>query len=121
MSDLNGKTIAFLVAPEGIEQVSYVATLDIPTPGAWQLDVRTDRASGTLALSALDPGGTAPLGAAVPTAATLTAADVDSLRWLRKKRAITSSRRSLARRVCCRHWRRSKRANRSASLTKSRS
>jgi protein SCO1/2 len=73
------------VRPPGLDEVSFVAILDIPSPGAWRLEVitagpTTGRGLGDLV--ALDPGGTAPLGRPAPDVATLTAAEVSSLTWL---------------------------------------
>jgi protein SCO1/2 len=68
------------VRPPGVTAVSYVATLPIPAPGAWRLDVATTMAgearAGSAALSALDPGTTAPLGARAPNFRTPTLADL---------------------------------------------
>jgi hypothetical protein len=70
------------VRPEGVPEVSYVATLDIPAPGAWRVEVRSAAGVGAMDLTALDPGGTAALGAAAPAARTAIAADAESLSWL---------------------------------------
>jgi protein SCO1/2 len=70
------------VRPEGVPEVSYVATLDIPAPGAWRVEVRSAAGVGAMDLTALDPGGTAALGAAAPVARTAIAADAESLSWL---------------------------------------
>jgi protein SCO1/2 len=71
---------AVAVKPPGIADASYVATLDIPTPGWWRLDVTVDRGGATAATSAtiavLDPGGTAPLGSPAPAVRTPTPDDV---------------------------------------------
>jgi cytochrome oxidase Cu insertion factor (SCO1/SenC/PrrC family) len=70
-----------VVQPRGISEVSFVPTLDIPAAGTWglRLDVAgpggVDR-TGRLSLTALEPGGSAPLGVAAPTIRTPTAADV---------------------------------------------
>jgi protein SCO1 len=68
------------VQPPGVDTVSYVANLAIPTPGAWRLQVVATRTGETLAgsaaLTALDPGTTAPLGAPAPGARTPTLDDV---------------------------------------------
>lgn len=68
------------VQPFGITDVSYIATLDIPTPGWWQVAVTVTRAgttsTATTIVAALDPGSTASLGQAAPTVRTPTLADV---------------------------------------------
>ena len=57
-----------------------MATLPIPTPGAWRLEVVAPLAGGTrvgsAALDALDPGTTAAIGAPAPGIRTPTLADV---------------------------------------------
>ena len=77
------------VQPPGVAAVSYVATVPIPQPGPWQLAVSVvldgREARGSVALTALDPGTTAALGAVAPTAHTPTLADVGDL-----ARAITT-------------------------------
>ncbi len=77
---VGGAVTATPVQPPGVEAVSYVATLGIPTPGAWRIQVTATRAGtsliGTAALTALDPGDTAELGAPAPTIRTPTLADV---------------------------------------------
>ena len=70
------------VRPEGVAEVSYVATLDIPAPGAWRVEVRSAAGVGAVDLTALDPGGTAALGEPAPAARTATAAEGQSLSWL---------------------------------------
>jgi protein SCO1/2 len=76
-----GATVqAVAVKPPGLADVSFVATMDIPTPGWWRLEVTVARATGTSATTAtiavLDPGGTAPLRAAAPAVRTPTLDDV---------------------------------------------
>jgi len=71
---------AVAVQPLGVPEVSYVPTLDIPSPGRWRLVVDARRADGSgghgiADITALDPGGTAALGAPAPTIRTATAAD----------------------------------------------
>ena len=79
---------AVAVTPVGIDDVSYVATVDIPTPGPWRLAVTTTDAAGAtrqglMDVNALDPGGTAALGAPAPTIRTPTAADFGGdLTWV---------------------------------------
>jgi protein SCO1 len=72
--------VATPVRPPGVETVSYVANLAIPTPGDWQIKVWTTRSgtplAGSVALTVLDPGSTTPIGAAAPRARTPTLADV---------------------------------------------
>ena len=67
------------VRPPGVDAVSYVATLPIPTPGAWRLEVVVPMAGGvrvgSTALDALDPGTTAAIGAPAPGIHTPTVAD----------------------------------------------
>jgi hypothetical protein len=64
---------AVAVRPPGIDKVSYVATLELPSPGAWSVAVETREARGTLAVTALDPGGTARIGVPAPSIATASA------------------------------------------------
>lgn len=72
--------LATPVQPPGVDAVSYVANLAIPTPGAWRIGVVATRPGTTLAgsvgLTALDPGTTAPLGAPAPRVRTPTLDDV---------------------------------------------
>jgi hypothetical protein len=71
------------VQPPGVAAVSYVATIAVPQPGGWQLNVTAPlallEARGTIDLTALDPGTTAPIGAPAPAAHTPTLADVGGL------------------------------------------
>ena len=59
------------VQPAGLTDVSYVATLDIPSPGPWSLAVTAAPGvmalHGTASLTALDQGGSARIGSAAPT------------------------------------------------------
>jgi protein SCO1/2 len=68
------------VQPPGVDAVSYVAELAIPSPGPWGLRVTTNRAgtilTGGTTVTALDPGATAPLGQPAPRIATPTLDDV---------------------------------------------
>jgi protein SCO1/2 len=68
------------VRPPGVDAVSYVADLAIPSPGPWRIRVTADRAGTTLTgattVTALDPGATAPLGGPAPRIATPTLDDV---------------------------------------------
>jgi cytochrome oxidase Cu insertion factor (SCO1/SenC/PrrC family) len=85
LTALNGSAVGARVAatavrPPGVAEVSYVASLDVPSPGWWKLVVEATRAgttvTGTTSVAALEPGGTAPLGAAAPTVRTPTLDDV---------------------------------------------
>jgi len=71
---------AVAVKPPLVERVSYVAILDFPGPGPWRLAVATvasGRAlAGSVAVTVLDPGATAALGAPAPDAHTPTLGDV---------------------------------------------
>jgi protein SCO1/2 len=73
------------VTPPYEDRVLYVPTIDVPAPGAWWLTVGTTvdgtTLSGSVALTALDPGTSAALGAAAPTARTPTLADVGGDHW----------------------------------------
>jgi protein SCO1/2 len=61
------------VRPPGIDLVSYVATVEIPAPGAWTVELARGGARGTLPVTALDPGGTPRIGRPAPSIATGTA------------------------------------------------
>jgi hypothetical protein len=71
---------ATAVQPPGVAEVSYVAVLDIPSPGPWQLAVRAESRgtllAGSATIVALDPGRTARLGQRAPTVRTPTLDDV---------------------------------------------
>jgi protein SCO1/2 len=68
---------AVAVRPWGETTVYYVATVTIPSPGEWQLSLAAaGGASGEVAVSALDQGGTAALGGPAPDVHTPTLADV---------------------------------------------
>ena len=54
---------------------SYVATVDIPSPGSWRLDVTAGASTAQVTVDALDPGGSAPLGGPAPDVDTPTLAD----------------------------------------------
>ena len=68
------------VLPEGAAVASYVASLDFPSPGWWRLAVTAtvggETRAGSADVAVLDPGASAPLGAAAPTAHTPTLDDV---------------------------------------------
>ncbi len=72
-------TAAVAVKPPGMDRVSYVATLGIPEPGTWRLDVTVVRAgsarNGSVDITALDPGGTPAIGRQAPTIHTPTVTD----------------------------------------------
>jgi protein SCO1 len=71
---------ALPVRPPGVAEVSYVATLEVPSTGWWGLAVTAISNGQTMAgagsLSALDPGSTAAIGSSAPGIATPTLADV---------------------------------------------
>ena len=71
---------AIAVQPRGVAEVSYVATVDIPSGGWWRLAITLSRggvlSAGTATVAVLDPGVTARLGQAAPTARTPTLSDV---------------------------------------------
>ncbi len=71
---------AVAVRPTGETAVSYVATVDIPAPGPWRLQMTAaDGRSGFVDVNALDPGATARLGGRAPTIRTPTLNDVGGL------------------------------------------
>ncbi len=82
VASLDGATVMPLVSatavhPEGAREISFVAFVDIPSPGSWRLSVlAADGRSGSTFISALDPGSTAPLGKAAPAVDTPTLDDV---------------------------------------------
>jgi protein SCO1/2 len=78
---LSGSSVAAVaVQPRGVPEVSYVATIDIPSPGWWRLAITVSRAGAASAtitsIAVLDPGGTAALGGPAPSVRTPTLADV---------------------------------------------
>jgi protein SCO1/2 len=73
------------VRPPGLDRVSYVATVTIPSAGAWRLEVTADDRVGSSALTVLDPGTTPGIGTAAPTVRTPTLTDVGGV-----ARAITT-------------------------------
>lgn len=85
---LGSPVAAPAVQPVGLTEVSFVPTVDLPTPGWWQVRVTATAADGTVrqgdvSVRALDPGATAPLGAPAPTARTPVAADFGGdLTWV---------------------------------------
>jgi protein SCO1/2 len=82
-------TAATPVRPPGVDAVSYVVELAIPSPGPWRLRVSADRAgtslTGSTNVTALDPGSTASLGGPAPGVATPTLDDVGGV-----ARAVTT-------------------------------
>jgi hypothetical protein len=68
------------VRPPGINTVSYVATVAIPSPGWWHIAVSATPGStaltGTADIAALDPGASAAIGSAAPTIHSPTLTDV---------------------------------------------
>jgi protein SCO1/2 len=71
---------AVAVRPPMVAEVSYVATLDVPSPGWWRLDIEVSaggsRFAGSISVPVLHPGRTAQLGAPAPSVQTPTLADV---------------------------------------------
>jgi hypothetical protein len=67
---------AISVVPEGEQRPTFVADLDIPSPGAWRLLVRSGAAAGSIPVNALDPGTSSPIGGPAPDVDTPTLDDV---------------------------------------------
>jgi protein SCO1/2 len=68
---------AVAVKPWGETVVYYVATVTMPSPGEWRLEVRAaDGRAGSVAVDAQDQGTSAALGAPAPDVHTPTLADV---------------------------------------------
>jgi protein SCO1/2 len=71
---------AIAVRPPGVERVSFVAFVDLASPGAWELAVTAESGgvalAGRTSIAALDPGATARLGARAPEIRTPTLDDV---------------------------------------------
>jgi protein SCO1/2 len=68
------------VLPPGLTDVSWIASVDIPAPGAYRFGVAAQTGAAplngsTALVTALDQGATPLLGSAVPSAATQTLAD----------------------------------------------
>ena len=86
---IGGPVDAIPVRPPGVGAVSYVATLPVPVPGAWRLEVVASLDGGTgvgsVGFEALDPGTTAGLGSAAPGIRTPTLDDVGGV-----ARAVTT-------------------------------
>jgi protein SCO1/2 len=90
LMDLDGRTVGPVTAmtavrPPGVDRVSYVATLNIPRPGRWRLDVGAfpdgKELAGSVEITALDPGTTAAIGQPAPTVHTPTLSDVGGNSW----------------------------------------
>ncbi len=65
------------VQPVGETKPYYLAYVDIPSPGGWQLDViGADGSAGSAPITALDQGSTARIGSMAPDVDTPTLADV---------------------------------------------
>jgi protein SCO1/2 len=76
--------VAVAVRPPGLYDVSFVASLDIPSPGAWRFDVTAQLGAvpmtgSTALVTALDGGATPAIGAFAPTLHTPTLDDVGGL------------------------------------------
>ena len=68
---------AVAVQPWGEQVVYQVATVTIPSPGSWRLVLHSsDGRTGSVAVTALDQGTSAPLGVPAPNVHTPTLADV---------------------------------------------
>jgi len=76
---------AIPVRPPGLDTISYVAAVTIPSPGGWRLEVSANDRVGSADLTALDPGTTPPIGTAAPTVRTPTLGDVGGI-----ARAVTT-------------------------------
>lgn len=76
---------AVAVQPPGVDRVSYVATLTIPAPGSWRVEVTAGSRVGSTALDVRDPGTTPAIGSAAPTVRTPTLADAGGV-----ARAVTT-------------------------------
>jgi protein SCO1 len=79
---------ATAVRPKGIATLSFVAFVDLPSPDAWRFLVTATDSSGAIRqgpmrITALDPGGSAPLGVPAPPIRTSTGADFGgNLAWV---------------------------------------
>jgi protein SCO1 len=71
---------AISVRPPGLDAVSYVALVSVPSPGSWRLAVTATPGSlplsGSTDLLVLDPGATAAIGSAAPAIRSPTLSDV---------------------------------------------
>ncbi len=68
--------IASAILPEGEQQPYFIAPLDIPSPGAWKLQLTAGDAKGSITIQALDQGATLPIGGPAPAIDTPTLDDV---------------------------------------------
>jgi hypothetical protein len=79
---------AVMVQPRGVQEVSFVPNLDIPSAGRWRVAIEAvaedgDTRHGIVDMTALDPGGSAALGQPAPTVRTPTPADFGGdLTWV---------------------------------------
>jgi protein SCO1/2 len=82
-SPVGSAVVAVAVQPPGEHRVVYVASVPIASPGAWRIHVSIARGGmtfgGDAPIVALDPGGTAAIGAPAPTVPTPTLSDVGGL------------------------------------------
>ncbi len=68
------------IRPPGEDETFYVASLGFPSPGTWRIElVADDGATGSVPVSAMDPGSTAPIGSPAPDVRTPTLDDVGGL------------------------------------------
>ena len=67
---------ASALLPEGAKQHSFVAPMDIPSPGAWKLHVTAGQSAGDVTIQAMDPGASLPIGGPAPNIDTPTLDDV---------------------------------------------
>ncbi|MFI5254927.1 MAG: SCO family protein, partial [Candidatus Limnocylindrales bacterium] len=78
---VGGAVAAVAVQPPGVDEVSFVATLDIPSPGTWRFNVSAQIGAVPLVgstglVTALDQGATPVLGDPAPSTHTPTLDDV---------------------------------------------
>jgi protein SCO1/2 len=64
------------ILPEGETQASFVANIDIPSPGAWKLRLGSGTSVGDITIQALDQGASLPVGGPAPDIDTPTLDDV---------------------------------------------
>jgi protein SCO1 len=67
---------ATALRPEGAPRTTFVAPLDIPSPGAWKLLVSSGGATGDITIDAKDPGASLAIGSRAPDIDTPTLDDV---------------------------------------------
>ncbi|MFI5227232.1 MAG: SCO family protein, partial [Candidatus Limnocylindrales bacterium] len=79
-SAVGAPVAATAVRPPGVTDVSYVATVVIPTPGWWRIVVSATPGAlpltGSTDIAALDPGTSAPIGSPAPSIHSPTLGDV---------------------------------------------